>query len=160
MYLFISLHPSAYSYVLFFWRGKLGKIFVPFLLDTLKICHDWIQSTVKFHSALTTPPALLISCFAVDGCWTSTLYFIRDFFLFHFQDKPNDHHSDECCSYTSSNRESWGRCSSLGGSDEESSADCTTADNSHQVPLSFHHRVIKLTSIYIMHITGPDSCLI
>ncbi|XWS12982.1 hypothetical protein CRYUN_Cryun37aG0136400 [Craigia yunnanensis] len=53
----------------------------------------------------------------------------------NLQDKPNGQ-SDECCSYTSSNRESWGRCSSLGGSDEESSADCTTADNSHQVTLN------------------------
>lgn len=48
------------------------------------------------------------------------------------QDKPNSQ-NDECCSYTSSNRESWGRCSSLGGSDEESSADCTAAENGHQV---------------------------
>ncbi|XP_027186467.1 uncharacterized protein [Cicer arietinum] len=29
-------------------------------------------------------------------------------------------HTEDCCSYTSSNRESWGRCSSLGGSDQES----------------------------------------
>ncbi|XP_024021470.1 uncharacterized protein LOC21400949 isoform X3 [Morus notabilis] len=50
------------------------------------------------------------------------------------QDKPNSQ-NDECCSYTSSNRESWGRCSSLGGSDEESSADCTAAENGHQKTL-------------------------
>ncbi|XP_040949932.1 uncharacterized protein [Gossypium hirsutum] len=50
------------------------------------------------------------------------------------QDKPNGQ-SDECCSYTSSNRESWGRCSSLGGSDEESSAECTAANNGNQVTL-------------------------
>ncbi|PPD74773.1 hypothetical protein GOBAR_DD28301 [Gossypium barbadense] len=50
------------------------------------------------------------------------------------QDKPNGQ-SDECCSYTSSNRESWGRCSSLGGSDEESSAECTAANNGNQVAL-------------------------
>ncbi|KAF4379130.1 hypothetical protein G4B88_010524 [Cannabis sativa] len=44
-----------------------------------------------------------------------------------------DSQNEECCSYTSSNRESWGRCSSLGGSDEESSADCTTtAENGDQ----------------------------
>ncbi|KAL5537731.1 hypothetical protein UlMin_043497 [Ulmus minor] len=49
-------------------------------------------------------------------------------------DKP-DSQNDECCSYTSSNRESWGRCSSLGGSDEESSADCAAADNGHQKTL-------------------------
>ncbi|THF98457.1 hypothetical protein TEA_006720 [Camellia sinensis var. sinensis] len=34
--------------------------------------------------------------------------------------------NDECCSYTSSNRESWGRCSSLGSDDEQSS------DNNHE----------------------------
>lgn len=50
------------------------------------------------------------------------------------QDKPNGQ-NDECCSYTSSNRESWGRCSSLGGSDEETSADCAAANDSHQVCL-------------------------
>lgn len=50
------------------------------------------------------------------------------------QEKP-DCQNEECCSYTSSNRESWGRCSSLGGSDEESSADCTAAENGHQVSL-------------------------
>ncbi|KAA3490206.1 Alpha/beta-Hydrolases superfamily protein isoform 1 [Gossypium australe] len=52
----------------------------------------------------------------------------------NLQDKPNGQ-SDECCSYTSSNRESWGRCSSLGGSDEESSADCMAANNGNQVAL-------------------------
>ncbi|CAL5411771.1 hypothetical protein CsSME_00031260 [Camellia sinensis var. sinensis] len=36
--------------------------------------------------------------------------------------------NDECCSYTSSNRESWGRCSSL-GSDDEQSSDCFAANN-------------------------------
>lgn len=52
--------------------------------------------------------------------------------LYYFlQDRPNGQ-NEECCSYTSSNRESWGRCSSLEGSDEESS-DCTAVDNSHQV---------------------------
>ncbi|KAG2684596.1 hypothetical protein I3760_10G083800 [Carya illinoinensis] len=49
----------------------------------------------------------------------------------HLQDKTNGR-NEECCSYTSSNRESWGRCSSLGGTDEESSAACTAADNGHQ----------------------------
>ncbi|KAL5769375.1 hypothetical protein ACOSQ2_016158 [Xanthoceras sorbifolium] len=52
----------------------------------------------------------------------------------YLQDKLNVL-SEECCSYTSSNRESWGRCSSLGGSDEESSADCTAAESSHQTTL-------------------------
>ncbi|KAB2637658.1 hypothetical protein D8674_028192 [Pyrus ussuriensis x Pyrus communis] len=49
----------------------------------------------------------------------------------YLEEQPNDENV-ECCSYTSSNRESWGRCSSLGGSDEESSAACTAADSSHQ----------------------------
>ncbi|XP_027330854.1 uncharacterized protein LOC113846598 isoform X2 [Abrus precatorius] len=43
------------------------------------------------------------------------------------QDKLNGQIED-CCSYTSSNRESWGRCSSLGGSDGESSADLRADD--------------------------------
>lgn len=60
------------------------------------------------------------------------------------QDKPNGQ-NDECCSYTSSNRESWGRCSSLGGSDEETSADCAAANNSHQVSLPLTHMFIKFS---------------
>ncbi|XP_050226997.1 uncharacterized protein LOC126676761 [Mercurialis annua] len=50
------------------------------------------------------------------------------------QDKPNVQ-GEDCCSYTSSNRESWGRCSSLGGSDEESSAECRATDNSHEISI-------------------------
>lgn len=61
--------------------------------------------------------------------------FASNFVEIILQDKPNCQ-NEECCSYTSSNRESWGRCSSLGGSDEESLADCRAADNSHQVSLS------------------------
>ncbi|KAG2688781.1 hypothetical protein I3843_09G110600 [Carya illinoinensis] len=57
--------------------------------------------------------------------------------LENLQDKPNGQ-NEECCSYTSSNRESWGRCSSLGGSDEESSADCKAVDNSHQRTLQVY----------------------
>ncbi|KAL6197779.1 hypothetical protein ACLB2K_027573 [Fragaria x ananassa] len=48
----------------------------------------------------------------------------------NLQDRPNGQ-NEECCSYTSSNRESWGRCSSLGGSDGESS-DFTAVHNGHQ----------------------------
>ncbi|XP_052884564.1 uncharacterized protein LOC108452967 isoform X3 [Gossypium arboreum] len=62
----------------------------------------------------------------------------------NLQDKPNGQ-SDECCSYTSSNRESWGRCSSLGGSDEESSADCTAANNGNQVTLDVLATPLKST---------------
>ncbi|XP_022856890.1 uncharacterized protein LOC111377961 [Olea europaea var. sylvestris] len=39
--------------------------------------------------------------------------------------------NEECYSYTSSNRESWGRCSSL-GSDDEPSMDCTKATDYDQ----------------------------
>ncbi|XP_010252925.1 PREDICTED: uncharacterized protein LOC104594357 isoform X2 [Nelumbo nucifera] len=54
----------------------------------------------------------------------------------HLQDKTSGQ-NEECCSYSSSNRESWGRCSSLGGSEEESSsADCTgNANNKHLMTL-------------------------
>ncbi|KAJ6741395.1 ALPHA/BETA-HYDROLASE [Salix viminalis] len=52
----------------------------------------------------------------------------------NLQGKPNGQ-SEECCSYTSSNRESWGRCSSLGGSDEESPAECRAVDNNHEMTL-------------------------
>ncbi|XP_073027892.1 uncharacterized protein [Primulina eburnea] len=45
------------------------------------------------------------------------------------QDKPNGQ-NEECCSYTSSNRESWGRCSSLGS--DVPSMDCTSASNYNQ----------------------------
>ncbi|XP_014509049.1 uncharacterized protein LOC106768415 isoform X1 [Vigna radiata var. radiata] len=47
------------------------------------------------------------------------------------QDKLNGE-GEDCCSYTSSNRESWGRCSSLGGSDEESCADLRADDTLSQ----------------------------
>ncbi|CAJ2649353.1 unnamed protein product [Trifolium pratense] len=39
---------------------------------------------------------------------------------------------EDCCSYTSSNRESWGRCSSLGGSDQECCADLSADDKQSQ----------------------------
>ncbi|XP_024961606.1 uncharacterized protein LOC112502029 isoform X2 [Cynara cardunculus var. scolymus] len=49
------------------------------------------------------------------------------------QDKPSGQ-TEECCSYTSSTRESWGRCSSL-GSDGEPFPDCTTSNNNDLVTL-------------------------
>ncbi|KAK9156467.1 hypothetical protein Sjap_003947 [Stephania japonica] len=54
----------------------------------------------------------------------------------HLQVNTNEQ-NEECCSYSSSNRESWGRCSSIGGSDEESSStDCRGGTNSkHQMSL-------------------------
>ncbi|MQM03584.1 hypothetical protein Taro_036370 [Colocasia esculenta] len=64
----------------------------------------------------------------------------EDFHLLigHPEEKGNGQ-NDECCSYTSSNRESWGRCSSLGGVSEEesSSAECVTNNSRHQVSFSF-----------------------
>ncbi|XP_061954693.1 uncharacterized protein LOC133676910 isoform X2 [Populus nigra] len=49
----------------------------------------------------------------------------------NLQGKSNGQ-SEDCCSYTSSNRESWGRCSSLGGSDEEYPSECRAVDNTHE----------------------------
>ncbi|KAI3456623.1 hypothetical protein Pfo_013286 [Paulownia fortunei] len=49
------------------------------------------------------------------------------------QDKPSGQ-NEECCSYTSSNRESWGRCSSL-GSDDVPSMDCTSVSNYDQTTI-------------------------
>ncbi|KAL3820867.1 hypothetical protein ACJIZ3_006772 [Penstemon smallii] len=46
------------------------------------------------------------------------------------QDKPNGL-NEEFCSFTSSNRESWGRCSSL-GSDDAPSLECTSSSNYDQ----------------------------
>ncbi|KAM0932326.1 putative serine aminopeptidase, S33, alpha/Beta hydrolase [Dioscorea sansibarensis] len=54
---------------------------------------------------------------------------------FHVQEKANAQ-NEEFNSYSSSNRESWGRCSSLGASEESSSAECTTTSKSkHQMSL-------------------------
>lgn len=49
------------------------------------------------------------------------------------QDKPCGQ-NEESCSYTSSNRESWGRCSSL-GSDEEPTSDCPVVVNGNQIAI-------------------------
>ncbi|KAM7530894.1 hypothetical protein LguiB_034304 [Lonicera macranthoides] len=61
-----------------------------------------------------------------------------------FQDKPNGQ-IDECCSFTSSNRESWGRCSSLGSDNDEPSA-----DNSHQ-------RTLKVLATPLRNIQPTNS---
>ncbi|KAK4398795.1 hypothetical protein Sango_1355000 [Sesamum angolense] len=49
------------------------------------------------------------------------------------QDKPSGPNED-CCSYTSSNRESWGRCSSL-GSDDAPSVDSSSLNNYDQTAI-------------------------
>ncbi|KAK6123900.1 hypothetical protein DH2020_042364 [Rehmannia glutinosa] len=66
--------------------------------------------------------ALTIEDAELDGNGTSLL-----------QDKPRSQ-NEECCSYTSSNRESWGRCSSL-GSDDVPSMDCTSVSNYDQTTI-------------------------
>jgi hypothetical protein len=65
--------------------------------------------------------------------------------------------SEDCCSYTSSNRESWGRCSSLGGSDEEYPSECRTVDNSHEVAsLSLSCFFLGLTIGSFQHQLAPS----
>lgn len=55
----------------------------------------------------------------------------------HLQDMRNDQ-NEGCCSYTSSNRESWGNCSSLGNSGEEDYINCTATNNDPQIcPMAF-----------------------
>uniref|UniRef100_A0A1D1Y8W8 Uncharacterized protein yqkD n=2 Tax=Anthurium amnicola TaxID=1678845 RepID=A0A1D1Y8W8_9ARAE len=60
-----------------------------------------------------------------------------DFHLLIGREEKANGQNDECCSYTSSNRESWGRCSSLGGVSEEesSSAECARSNSRHQTTL-------------------------
>jgi hypothetical protein len=72
------------------------------------------------------------------------------------QGKPNGQ-SEDCCSYTSSNRESWGRCSSLGGSDEEYPSECRAVDNSHEVAsLSLSCFSLGLTIGSFQHQLAPS----
>jgi len=52
------------------------------------------------------------------------------------QDEPNDL-AEDYYSYTSSTRESWGRCSSLVLSDEESYPDYRDDDNCSEVCLQY-----------------------
>ncbi|KAL6972266.1 hypothetical protein U1Q18_031954, partial [Sarracenia purpurea var. burkii] len=59
---------------------------------------------------------------------------LGDAYSSEMQDKPIGQ-NEECCSYTSSNRESWGRCSSLGSNDEPSS-DCAAAYNNNETTLN------------------------
>lgn len=89
--------------------------------------NDVASSSSVLHSVSTTKSVgdLLPDIAPV----TSNLLVNEDYTLngddhSQFQDKLNVQ-NEEYCSYTSSNRESWGRCSSL-GSDNEPSADCTT----------------------------------
>ncbi|KAG6743456.1 hypothetical protein POTOM_052148 [Populus tomentosa] len=74
----------------------------------------------------------------------------------NLQGKSNGQ-SEDCCSYTSSNRESWGRCSSLGGSDEEYPSECRAVDNSHEVAsLSLSCFSLGLTIGSFQHQLAPS----
>ncbi|KAF8414326.1 hypothetical protein HHK36_002327 [Tetracentron sinense] len=93
------------------------------------------QSVSEFLSEIAPVPSVFGSLLDQDNC-THDMDINNGDEPLHLQDKTNSQ-NEECCSFTSSNRESWGRCSSLGGSDEESSsADCTRSANSrHQMTL-------------------------
>ncbi|CAN6479586.1 unnamed protein product [Victoria cruziana] len=69
------------------------------------------------------------------------------------QDKENEQ-SEECCSYSSSNHESWGRCSSLGGVSDEgpSSADCPRSTSSR------HQAVLKVLATPLRKFHGKAEC--
>ncbi|KAK7292505.1 hypothetical protein RIF29_08286 [Crotalaria pallida] len=69
------------------------------------------------------------------------------------QDKINGR-IEECCSYTSSNRGSWGRCSSLGGSDEEFNAYLRADDNLSQIQNTLN---VYATPMRRMEEKMPDS---
>lgn len=69
----------------------------------------------------------------------------------HLQDKSNGQ-NEECCSYTSSNRESWGRCSSLGGVSEGSSS-----AERHGVSISRHQRTLRALATPLRRIQRKPS---
>ncbi|KAF9679300.1 hypothetical protein SADUNF_Sadunf06G0000600 [Salix dunnii] len=101
-------------------------------------CTDAASSSVRPSIPTTKPVSELLSEVAplaniVDSMASENAGLCSDE-PSNLQGKPNGQ-SEECCSYTSSNRESWGRCSSLGGSDEESPAECRAVDNSHEMTL-------------------------
>ncbi|KAG5242281.1 hypothetical protein OIU77_029390 [Salix suchowensis] len=101
-------------------------------------CTDAASSSVRPSIPITKPVSELLSEVAplaniADSMASENAGLCSDE-PSNLQGKPNDQ-SEECCSYTSSNRESWGRCSSLGGSDEESPAECRAVDNSHEMTL-------------------------
>ncbi|KAJ8769869.1 hypothetical protein K2173_008951 [Erythroxylum novogranatense] len=101
-------------------------------------CVGAASSSCAPPSILTAKPVSELLCEVVpDACVIHSLdekHMIRSEEPSNFQDKLNGA-SEECCSYTSSNRESWGRCSSIGGSDDESFAECKGGDNSHEMAL-------------------------
>ncbi|KAK4792009.1 hypothetical protein SAY86_022444 [Trapa natans] len=88
------------------------------------------SSSLPHSSALAKPVTELLSEIGpvdiIDDALPGDGTLVCDFPL-HSQDKENDNQNAECFSYTSSNGGSWGRCSSLGGSNEEPTADCPTS---------------------------------
>ncbi|KAK4741676.1 hypothetical protein SAY87_025264 [Trapa incisa] len=91
------------------------------------------SSSFPHSSALPKPVSELLSEIGpvdiIDDAFPEDGALVCDFPL-QSEDKEDDHQNDEF-SFTSSNRGSWGRCSSLGGSDEEPSADCPTSSSNH-----------------------------
>ncbi|XP_043701254.1 uncharacterized protein LOC122651784 isoform X2 [Telopea speciosissima] len=96
-------------------------------------CFSTTKSIGEFLSELPPVPDVLDSLLDEDNN-ANDLDKAKDDEQLHLQDKT-DGQNEECCSYSSSNRESWGRCSSLGGSEEGSPADCTSTNNKHQMTL-------------------------
>lgn len=124
-------------------KKNISWIFFEHLLDILSTCICTISSSEEhpgfffFTSNFLNSYAhvrFLLLCKVMD-CIVNFPVIIVDDIL---QEKRTGR-DEECCSYSSSNRESWGRCSSLGGnSDGSSSAECTASTTSkHQVLFSF-----------------------
>ncbi|KAF7801299.1 esterase/lipase domain protein [Senna tora] len=102
-----------------------------------------LRSAASGAASSSSAPPPISSSKSVDELFSevATVTTVEPMFrdnTIHGNDEPNNDEdklncqTEECCSYTSSNRESWGRCSSLGGSDEESYADFR-ADNCSQI---------------------------
>ncbi|KAJ4982001.1 hypothetical protein NE237_032838 [Protea cynaroides] len=95
-------------------------------------CFSTTNSIGEFLSELPPVPDVFESLLDEDN--TNDLDKAKDDEQLHLQDNTNEQ-NEECCSFSSSNRESWGRCSSLGGSEDGSLDDCTSTSNKHQMTL-------------------------
>uniref|UniRef100_A0A5B7ARZ0 Serine aminopeptidase S33 domain-containing protein n=1 Tax=Davidia involucrata TaxID=16924 RepID=A0A5B7ARZ0_DAVIN len=102
------------------------------------------KSVCEFLSDIAPVTSVIDSVINEDGT-------LNDDDPSQLQDKPIGQ-NEECCSYTSSNRESWGRCSSL-GSDDEPSADCMAASNGHQMTV----KVLATPLRNIQHMSSDPS---
>lgn len=120
------------------------------------IVYPPIESTATLLSSVLLKSSHPTVCFLKCGNHIFTTHHrvssqIKSFFNFTFemQDKSNE----ECSSYTSSNRESWGRCSSLGSIDEPA-ADCTTSDDNHQVSLSLLYICVCVCILIYVYVSS------